>query len=309
MLFWPVLLVAVLTWREWQAPAPVTPFREAPAAAERVPNPVFHPIALRALARYRALAPEQQRAVRDNLDQVLQPLGHWLGAVDASDPRVLCVGELHRPSTRRFLARELFARLPVDVLMVEATPSETARILEHTGDGHELVGLLGADVAELLRAARRLNPDLALVGIEENARQRQLRGGQGNRDRSIAVNFWNHYRSGARHAILYGALHCSRRPHRLFGRLQADAPPALRRRMVNVQVLGQHQDGPLQAFVHFLDELGLAPGHFAVMDTATLHPRVQRWFALLNQQVFSEFATLLVFRSPGPTRQSTRENS
>ncbi len=299
MLFWPALLVAVLTYREWRAPEPVTPLSETRLSNARVQHPVFHPIAVRALARYRALPRPQQRALKQNLRQALQPLDQWLTELEAADPRVLCVGELHRPATRRFLARQLFARLPVDVLLLEADPAQVRRLRERTLAGDALVGLRGADAAELLRAALARNPRLALAGIEERQRQARSRGGQGNRDRSIAVNFWNQYRNGARHAILYGALHCSHRPHRLFGRLRADAPPALRRRMLNLQVLGEHQDGPLEAFVYFLDELDLAPGHFAVADTGALHPLVYRWFGLLNQQVFSEFATLVVFRSPG----------
>lgn len=306
MLFWPALLVAVLSYREWRAPEPVTPLSETRSSSARVQHPVFHPIAQRALVRYRALPEPQRQSVKRNLRQALQPLDRWLANLEAADPRVICVGERHRPATRRFLARELFARLPVDVLMLEATRAQTRRLSERTLAGDELVGLLGADAAELLRSALGRNPRLALAGIEESRRQADLRGGQGNRDRSIAVNFWNHYRSGARHAILFGALHCSNLPHRLFGRLRADAPPALHRRMVNLQVLGQHQDGPLEAFVYFLDELGLAPGHFAVADTGALHPLVYRWFSLLNQQVLSEFATLVVFRDlrAGPQRDT-----
>ena len=300
MLAWPVLLVAVLLYRDWHAAR----FPDRPPEPERptarVQHPVFHPIALRALEGFRTLPAAERQAVRRNLERTLTGVDDWLRHLETADPRVLCLGELHRPATRRFLARQLLSRLPVDRLLLEATPSEMRLIHRLAGEGAAYVPLLGADVGEILEAVRTANPAVTIHGIEETSHQASLRGNRGARDRSIAVNFWRHYQPGQRHAVLYGALHCSERRHRLFGHLRAAAPPELRPHMVNVQILGEHQDGPLEAFVYFLDELGLAPGHLVLPDTGALHPYVYSWFALLDQQVLSQFETLVVFRvAPG----------
>jgi hypothetical protein len=96
--------------------------------------------------------------------------------------------------------------------------------------------------------------------------------------------------------ILYGALHCNDESGWLYRHLREQSPPREALRMLSVQILGVHQHGPLEAFVTFLDALGMAPGDFAIPDTRRLPPLVGDWFGLLQQQVLSRIDALVVFR-------------
>ena len=118
--------------------------------------------------------------------------------------------------------------------------------------------MLDADIMNVLRTARAKNPDVRICGIEETEeQQKKQRRHSGSRDTSIAHNFWNRYQAGRRHVILFGALHCTNDPNWLFGHLYGQAPLPLKNRMVNARVLEEHQNGPVEAFVFFLDELGI----------------------------------------------------
>jgi hypothetical protein len=66
--------------------------------------------------------------------------------------------------------------------------------------------------------------------------------------------------------------------------------------MLNVWVLGEHQNGPVEAFVYFLDEIGIEKKHFVIPNTNSLHPRIYELFQMLNQQTLEKYRTLIVFR-------------
>ncbi len=68
-------------------------------------------------------------------------------------------------------------------------------------------------------------------------------------------------------------------------------------RVVKAQVLGKHQDGALEAFVFFLDEIGVEKQNFVIPDTSALHPRIYTLFQLLNRQTLEKYRTLIVFRT------------
>jgi hypothetical protein len=46
-------------------------------------------------------------------------------------------------------------------------------------------------------------------------------------------------------------------PNWLFKNLCNQASLHLKERMLNVRVLGEHQNGPVEAFGYFLDEIGI----------------------------------------------------
>ena len=50
---------------------------------------------------------------------------------------------------------------------------------------------------------------------------------------------------------LFGALHCTNETGWLYARLLNQASPTLQRDMVNVLVIGEHQDGPLETLCVF----------------------------------------------------------
>ena len=150
----------------------------------------------------------------------------------------------------------------------------------------------------ILRTVRVINPDIKIYGIEETDKQQKEHGGHsGSRDQTLARNFWNRFQPGMRHIILLGALHCANEPNWLFEYLHIQAPLFLKKRILNAQVLGEHQSGPLEAFVFFLDEIGIAKKNFVIPDTGALHPFIYELFQELNRQILEKYCTLIVFRN------------
>jgi hypothetical protein len=66
--------------------------------------------------------------------------------------------------------------------------------------------------------------------------------------------------------------------------------------MLNVRVLEEHQNGPLEVFVYFLDEIGIEKKDFVIGNTGSLHPRIYESFQLLDRQILAKHHSLIVFR-------------
>ena len=270
-----------------------------PPPDDRIQFPEHHPWAERAVARVAALPPKERAELVAKVRQSIQPLPEWLAALNRRPMAILCIGENHEPYLRRFLADRLFPSLAADVLLLEATPDEVRRIRTRTEAGDREVMLLDAGIARLLRSALRANPELVIDGIEERPEQRSARvqRGTGSRERSIEANFRSRYRPGRRHVVLYGAFHCSHRGSWLFRRLRERPPPgAPAGAVLNVRVAWEHVEAPFEAFVHFLDKVGLAPGDFVITDPATLPAEISEWFPFLSANELGAFGAVAVFR-------------
>jgi hypothetical protein len=100
-----------------------------------------------------------------------------------------------------------------------------------------------------------------------------------------------------RHIILFGALHCANESNWLFHNMCEQASPTLKDKMRNVWVLGEHQNGPVEAFVYFMDEIGVEKRHFVIPDTRSLPDHIYEWFPLLNRQTLERYRSLVVFRT------------
>jgi hypothetical protein len=182
--------------------------------------------------------------------------------------------------------------------MLEATPETLNGIRRRLNAGRRYFPLLGADGLAVMRAAAARNPTIRICGIEETERQERGHPGQsGTRDRAIAANFWRAFIPGKRHVILFGALHCADEENWLFHNLRSQADAALKKGMLNACVLGEHQNGLLEAFVFFLDAIGLAPTTFVIADKQTMHPWIYRVFPELDRNVMEKYGALIVFRS------------
>ena len=290
-------ILLCITAYDWiRAEYPSRP--DTPLPAERIQHPLYHPQAVDALKRYSGLPAPERDAIKENLASGLISMEQWLIDLGQSDVRVICLGEFHRESTRQFLAEAFFAMFKVDVLMLEATPKTLKRLIARMNAGRTYFPLLGADILKILRTVRSRNPDIRINGIEETEKQQaEQRGQSGARDRSIARNFWERFRPGMRHIVLFGALHCTNEPNWLYRTLRDQAPLPLKGRMINVQVLGEHQNGPLEAFVFFLDQVGIEKENIVIADTGALHPRIYELFPLLNRRVLKKFRAVIVFRS------------
>lgn len=288
-----IIMVAV-DWIREEYPSPPA----EPPDLPRIQHLQDHRQAESALKRYSRLDDNQKDRMKRRLQSVLISVETWLAQLNTADCPVLCLGELHEEATRRFLADTFFTGYAVDVLMLEATAQKLRGLLKRAEGGRKYFPLLDADIMGILKTARTRNPRIRICGVEETKMQEQDPAGHiGSRDKAIARNFWNHYRPGMRHVILFGAMHCTNEPNWLFDNLRRQAPHPMKERMINVHVLGEHQNGALEAFVYFLDEIGVEKKNFVISDTRALLPSIYRWFPKLNRQTLSKYRTLLVFRT------------
>ncbi|GMQ96119.1 MAG: hypothetical protein BMS9Abin14_624 [Gammaproteobacteria bacterium] len=268
-----------------------------PSGPFRIPG--YRQMAENALREFSNLPTAEQSALRRNLDKNIVSVASWLDRVGESGVQVLCLGENHADATRQFLARTLFSELDVDALLLEVTPHRLEQITQELGWGKERVPLLGADIADVIRTVRKRNPDIELIGIEETQAQRISRQAidrRSPRDESIENNFWQSFRYGSRQVILLGALHCTNREQWFYGGIRRLAPSRVANEMLNVRVVAEHQDGPVEAFVYFLRKIGIPRNDFVIVGSQALPPLVREWFDLLNL-VLEDFDVLIVFRS------------
>lgn len=273
------------------APAPVIIPADAP-----IRHRGAEIIAKRAIEQFHALPDGEREAIVGNLRDSMLPVRPWLAGIDRLGYEFICLGERHADATRRFLAEQVLRDLPMDVLLLETTPDELAESMARMQANEPYVSLLDADIGSVIRAARERNPELAIAGIEEQAAQRARRQteGHGTRDKSITENFRTHVRRGKRHVVLIGALHCTDQEDWLYRRVRESERRIGHEHMINVNVLGSHQDGALEAFLAFLDEVGIAHGDFVIADTSALHPAIYDWFATLTRR-FGYYRTVVVF--------------
>lgn len=296
VLAWPLVVVVLVSGYQWYRTAfPQPP--EPRLSGARVDYPQARRVGREALDRFARLAPAEQEAVIVSLARAVVSPDRWLQGLRRADYDILCVGEIHEPDTRAFLAEFFFRRYAVDRLLLEARPPQIRRIEQRVAQGRAYTPLLDADIGAIIRRARTANPDVHIRGIEETSAQYRARQtAEGSRERSLARNFWRHFRPGATHVVLYGALHCADERGWLYRHLRSSSGDRRALAMRNIQVLGEYHFEPLTAFLHFLDRIGIAPGHFVIEDTGRLHPLLREWFAVLDQQVLSRYDTLVVFR-------------
>jgi hypothetical protein len=266
--------------------------------SDRIQHQFHHQEAIDALQLFSRLPKPEKTAIKENLKSNLISIKQWLSSLKQSNFQILCMGELHQESTRSFLSKEFFANISVDVLLLEATPVKLKRLIKRMEAGRDYFPLLDADAMNILRNVKNRNPDIKIYGIEETDKQAKNSHGRANsRDQSIAQNFWAAFKPGLRHIILFGALHCTNEPNWLFHNLCTQASPTLKNGMLNVRVLGEHQNGPVEAFVYFMDEIGVEKGHFVIPNTRSLPSHIYEWFQSLNRQTLTKYRSLIVFRT------------
>ena len=269
-----------------------------PMKSERIQHQLHHQEAIKALQLFSRLPKPEKTAIKESLKSNLISIKQWLTRLRQSNFQILCMGELHKESTRSFLSKEFFANFSVDVLLLEATPEELKRLIKRMEAGRDYFPLLDANIMNILRTVRDRNPDIKIYGIEQTDKQAKNHHGHSNsRDQSIAQNFWGTFEPGLRHIILFGTLHCANESNWLFHNLCDQASPTLKDEMLNVQVMGEHQNGPVEAFVYFMDEIGVEKRHFVIPDTRSLPDHIYEWFPLLDHQTLGKYRSLIVFRT------------
>ena len=288
-----LLFLSVYDWIVEEYPRRPT----KPPSSERIHYPFYHQEVANAIERFYRLPESEKAVIKKNLESSLISMEQWLTHLGQSDYQIICMGELHKESTRNFLAEEFFAKFSTDVLQLEATPKDLKRLIKRMDTGRDYFPLLDADIMKILRSVNDRNPAIKIWGIEETDEQQKGQHGHSiSRDQSIAHNFRDRFQPGRLHIILFGALHCTNEPNWLFKNLCNQASLHLKERMLNVRVLGEHQNGPVEAFVYFLDEIGIEKKHFVIPNTNSLHPRIYELFQMLNQETLEKYRSLIVFR-------------
>jgi len=284
-----LLFLSIYDWILEEYPRRPTKF----SSSERIQYHFYHEKAVKALQQFSRLPEPEKAAIKNNLKSNLVSMEQWITQLGQSDYQVICMGELHEESTRNFLAEEFFAKFSTDALLLETTPKNLERLINRMDSGRDYFPLLNADIMKILRTVKDMNPGINIWGIEETKEQQK---DSNSRDQSIAHNFWERFKPGRLHIILFGALHCTNEPHWLFKNLYNQASLHDKERMLNVRVLSEHQNGPVEAFVYFLDEIGAVTKHFVIPNTNSLHPRIYEWFQMLNQETLEKYRSLIVFR-------------
>lgn len=291
-----IIILLVLQIRDWI-------HNEFPKPAEHSENiaqiqyPFYHNQAKDALKQFVHLSNTEKRTIKRNLVSNLISVKKWLDSLNERPYEIICLGELHDESTRRFLAEQFFSKINTDVLPLEATPDKLESLIKRMESGRSYFPLLGADIMSLLRTVRSKNSNIQLYGIEETQKEQNNQLSDLNpRDKSLAHNFWECYQPGKKHIALLGRLHCAKEPGWFFHILRAQAPVPLKKKMLSVAVLGEHQNGPLEAFVYFLQEVAVNPGDFVIPEPGNLHPYILDHFEVLQDQIFEKYDALVVFR-------------
>lgn len=274
----------------------------AALSSERIQFPLHHRWAQGALERFGALTPDEQAEMRALVRQSIQGLESWLEALNRQDVALICLGENHDGHLRRMIAERILSRFPTDILMLEGDRTDAARLLRHSPISDYVPLLLGVDMSPVIRAVKHANPEARVLGIEETAAQfKGRKAGDGSaRDGTIEQNLRAVYQPGKRHIVLYGAFHCSHNTQRFYNRLNDDFPGLDNRVRLNVRVAREHIEAPVEAFMYFLDEIGLPRRDIVITDPAALVRRFREWFPFFTTNELDHFSKMIIMRPGDP---------
>jgi len=253
--------------------------------------------ATKAIEAFDALPAHRRQALVENLRTNLGDLHEELIRLNASRLTILCIGERHMATTRRFLAEVVLPALTIDVLLLETPSNALPEIMSRIDAGLAEVDLLDADIAAIVRSVRGSNPDIVIAGIDETATQKAQRvhRKRGSRDISITGNLRSHIRRGKRHAVLFGALHCADQPNWMYRQVRLGEHRVKREEIRNINVIGEHQDGPVEAFLVFIHAIGIERRNFLIADPGALDGLIYAWFPDLTRS-FLRFEAVIVFQ-------------
>lgn len=255
-----------------------TPVTIQNVTGDRVQFPDYDHLRKNALRRFAEISPSKRARLRANLQAAMSGLDHWLKAINAAPPDLVCVGEHHDDVTRAFLARQFFSRYVPDVLMLEIRDRDLEILVALMQAGTPRLSLLGADITGIIRTVKLANPRVSIYAIEESRRQMLVRLDRraGSREDSILANFRQRFVPGKRNVILYGALHCADDPQWLLHRIHTRKAAA--GSTLSVNVINAHGSGGIEAFVNFAEEIGLPSPPFVFPRTSVLDPEWYGWF-------------------------------
>lgn len=291
----PLVLVILINTGQWvDHKYPVKPSIQI--SEQRIQHPNYHGIAVRALREFSLLSTAQRVSLLQNLNDNMSSVSEWLIALDQSNYQMLCLGESHTESTRQFLAEAIFQSHRFDTLYLEATDKRLNEIKQRLLDERLYFPMLNADIVKLLHSVKSYNPDISLQPIEINQQQvYSQRNSHKSREDFIMDNFWRNYRPKSRNIVLLGAMHCSDSKPWFYFKMKQQLAQNNIQRINNVRVLAEHEEGAIESFVYFLDEIGVAHQDF-VINTTEIPAEIQQWFPLAAQFILKPFQSVIVYR-------------
>ncbi|MGJ3247287.1 MAG: hypothetical protein ACFE0I_14595 [Elainellaceae cyanobacterium] len=233
-------------------------------------------------------------------------LSEWLEQINQSDLDFLCIGEAHSGIHRQFLADRVIPNLTIDVLMLEADPTQVENILNAVEAGIESVGLLGVDIAGIIRSAQAKNPQIQVIGVDETRQQsawrnlEQIRSERQrlSRDGFISQNIQTHFQSGTRYVALFGAGHCAAYAINLgysrpFFRhlIQSVISPE---KAKNVRILSSSQ---ANSFKYAMDRAGFSQDTTVISNTQDIKPTAYN-FHWDFKSFLDPYDAIIYFSSP-----------
>jgi len=149
------------------------------------------------------------------LSSRLIPLSVWIQQMNSEPIDFICLGETHDQKFREFYASKVFSALRIDTLALEETAAVLKERLTKEADASTF-SFLGADMKPVLEAAKKLNPNLRIVGVEAtDLEKKQIAtdksGNKLSRDGYIAHHIVELLEPNKRTLALYGSLHCGTR--------------------------------------------------------------------------------------------------
>lgn len=292
----PLLLITGISSYEWL-------LREFPSRPpsqvneQRIQHPNYHNIASRALSEFSVLSPAEKNSLVQRLKDNITPVATWLADLEQSNYQILCLGESHRESTRQFLSEVIFKAHRFDNLFLEATDKQLAQIYRRLSSQRSYYPMLDADILQLLRSVKNFNPAVSIHAIEASQQQRaSSRVSIKSREDSILANFWRHYAPQARNIVLIGAMHCSDSAPWFYAKMTQESVKRDIQKMHSVRVLNEHEEGTIEAFVYFLDEIGIEQKDFVITNAKFLAASIQQWFPLTAKLILEPYQAVIIYR-------------
>ena len=209
----------------------------------------------------------------------------------------MCLGESHSQSTRKFLSEAVLAEHNFDALYLEVNPKELTAIYKRLYSSTDYFPLLDADILQLLRSVISKNPDISIHAIDITDEQVDYKvPDKQSRDDYITHNFLNNFSDRGRNIVLIGAMHCNDSTPWFYAKMKKAFANNVTKQVTNVRVYDEHEEGIIEAFVFFLDEIGIKRGHFAILKSKELPPIIKQWFPLTTVFSFDLFETVIIYR-------------
>ena len=252
-----------------------------------------------ALNAYHALPPKQQQALRQDIEQSFVSVDTWRDALNLRSWDMLCLGEWHVEATRHFIANELLPQLEFDVLLLEGDQAFVQSAWRRFQLAQPVPELLDAPLAPLFNAIDQRH--VAIFGVDESPRQRRARLAlvdadlaRQAREDTIVGNLRRRWQRGARHVVIFGALHCRRLPGWFFSRLAQESELVQASRSHNAVVLGRYQEPGVQMLMYVLEELGMHRDTLIIPDTTRFPALILEWLPPIAQ-AFGTYETAIVY--------------